>query len=227
MSVTESKIDWGVLEEGSPEHHKPLLESARGCKGCCPPVVSSLTWEDKGLEADDVVGSVPPFSLLLLVAWQATLPTTGKRLIKRSYVCCLLCYKHLKWSLMKMCLKNKYSLIWAKLKYYSAVGKPAFLYVTCDLRYILVYLLFYFCLTFKMFLICYTNTWALDVRKQITWFLYSAASAQWSESTHVYITELILTTYFSNNIFIAGNHILSFCLFFKVCCDWNQTTNHY
>lgn len=48
------------------------------------------------------------------------------------------------------------------------------------------------------------------MRKQITRFLYSAASVQWSESTHLYISELILTTYFSNNIFIAGNCSLSF-----------------
>lgn len=41
---------------------------------------------------------------------------------------------------MKMCWKNKYSLILVKMKYCSAVSKPAFLYVMYDLRQNFVYL---------------------------------------------------------------------------------------
>ena len=37
-----------------------ILECAQGSNGCCPPVLSSLTWEDERLQADDAVGRVPP-----------------------------------------------------------------------------------------------------------------------------------------------------------------------
>jgi len=51
--------------------------------------------------------------------------------------------------------------------------------------------------------------------EKTNYILYSAASVQWSESTHLHISELILTTYFSNNIFIDGNCILSFFPLFQ------------
>lgn len=91
--------------------HQSLLECVQGSQGCCSPVLSLSAWEDEGLEADDAVGRVLPLSLCLMVAWKATLAVTRRRLMNRSCVCCPLCYKHLKWSLMKMCWKSKYSLI--------------------------------------------------------------------------------------------------------------------
>lgn len=96
---------------GSPQQHQSLLECVQGSHGCCPPALSLSAWEDEGLEADDAVGRIPSLSLCLMVAWEATLAVTRRRLMNRSCVYCPLYYKHLKWSLMKMCWKNKYSLI--------------------------------------------------------------------------------------------------------------------
>jgi len=98
-----------------------LKNSLRGTRGGQPPTPGMCPGKEWVLSPSALfidmrrwgIGSrwcswqgAPPLSLLVLVAWKTTLAMTSRRLMNRSGVYCALCYKHLRWSWMKVCLKN-------------------------------------------------------------------------------------------------------------------------